>query len=96
MFNCASCKTTGDRPVLTVTKTRVVNHRAKRTNRKTRETREVVVGRGSQIVEELPLCEPCSSEVVVFEVSVEPEEQIEVQEIEDETDYTAISSEYED
>jgi hypothetical protein len=96
MFICQQCKQSSDKPVRAVTKVRVVNHRAIRRDRKTKEERSIVVGRGTQIVEEKLLCKGCGAQVLVEEVPGEPEETVEKIEREDETDYGAIAQRFEE
>lgn len=77
MFMCQQCGQSFPKPTRVVTKTQVVNHRALVRDRKTKETRFVVVGRGPQIREERDLCENDAAKVLVVELAPEPEERVE-------------------
>ena len=95
MFKCEDCGESFNKPNRVVTKVRMVNHRAVVVDRKTREVRQVVMGRGTQIVEEKNLCPLDANRVFVQELAGEPEEVRERVSQPDETDYTAIA-EFED
>lgn len=97
MFNCPSCQQTATKPKRVVTKVQVVNHRAERFNKKTKEARMVVVGRGPQIREEVSVCGACSETYgPPVELTPESEETVEPREREDRTDYAAIADQFEE
>ena len=59
-FNCDLCKNhDAGKPIRTITKARMVEHKERRRNEETGREEILVVGSGPQIVQEMNLCDNC-------------------------------------